>query len=326
MPITPVLRLPGAAFRALTAAAILAGMVPAIDARVRAEVPAAREADARDIHAAAKRYMTALEAGDAAALATLWAPEADIIDDVGNVLPARETVTAPGGEGPRPMIRLAETNLRFVCADAAIEDGTVEVTLPGGSLPIKGRFSATWVRHDGAWKLAALREARVPAPEGPAALQELDWMVGDWTAEDIGGDAKPTSPRRTPVRVSTRWNESRTFLVREVEVLAPDADGRPVAMTISQRIGWDPLAREIHSWAFGSDGSVSEASWSRDGASWVARTQTVRPGGGQTSSINIYSHDGADRCQWRSLPTHIGGEHLPQISLTMIRSRREVER
>jgi hypothetical protein len=73
------------------------------------------------------------------------------------------------------------------------------------------------------------------------------------------------------------------------------------------------------SWAFGSDGSHGEATWTRDDGTWVARTMSVLPDGTQTSSLNIYSYDGANRCTWRSVPTHVGGEHAPHVSMTMIR-------
>jgi hypothetical protein len=95
-------------------------------------------------------------------------------------------------------------------------------------------------------------------------------------------------------------------------------DGLP-AMHITQRIGWDPLSRQIVSWSFGSDGSHGEATWSRDDGTWVARTMSVLPDGTQTSSLNIYSYDGTNRCTWRSVPTHVGGEHAPHVSMTMIR-------
>jgi hypothetical protein len=70
---------------------------------------------------------------------------------------------------------------------------------------------------------------------------------------------------------------------------------------------------------FSSDGGHGEAVWSRDGDSWVARTTGVLPDGSRTSSLNIYTYDGKDRFAWRSLPTHVGGEHTPPLNLQMIR-------
>ena len=51
----------------------------------------------------------------------------------------------------------------------------------------------------------------------------------------------------------------------------------------------------------------------------MAEARAVMPDGRQTSSLNIYTYDGKDRCAWRSVPTHIGGEHVPRVDLTMIR-------
>jgi uncharacterized protein (TIGR02246 family) len=287
--------------------------------------PAGRDADAAAIRAAANLYMEALQRGEAKTLTDLWTADGDIIDDAGQVLRGRETVAATtAGEpaGPRPEFRITETNLRFVTADVAIEDGQVEVTLPGGGTPLEGRFSATWVREAGTWKLAALREARDPEPSGPDTLRELDWMVGDWKVIDEtthgaeAADAKPAAE----LTMRVRWNDTHTFLLREMRIRPMnEAAANGVGLDISQRIGWDPLARRVRSWAFGSDGSHSEATWLRDGGSWVARTATVKPDGSQTSAINVYTFDGKDRCTMRSLHTHVGGEHMPPVALTLVR-------
>jgi hypothetical protein len=159
-------------------------------------------------------------------------------------------------------------------------------------------------------------------------------MVGDWTVvedhpdrERTAGAAPPTPGGKPALEVSVRWNATRTFLLRDMKIADTSAaaaaggdagDGLP-AMHITQRIGWDPLSRQIVSWAFGSDGSHGEATWTRDDGTWVARTMSVLPDGTQTSSLNIYSYDGANRCTWRSVPTHVGGEHAPHVSMTMIR-------
>lgn len=300
--------------RSLSTLRILCLLVAATGSLAAAE-PQPREADAAAIRAAGESYKQALDRGDAAALAALWTPDGDIVDDLGNVLKARDAVAAsgPAAEGPKPTFRITETSLRFVSADVAIEDGTVEVTPPGGTVAMEGRFSATWVRHEGAWKLAALREARAPEPAGRDALAGLDWMVGDWVVLD--GDGSGAAP--VEMTMTVRWNDTRTYLLRDMKVKHPAHGDRP--LEISQRIGWDPLARRIRSWAFGSDGSHAEATWLRDGQAWVAQTATVLPDGGQASSLNIYAYDGKDRCVWRSLHTHVGAEHAPPITMTMVR-------
>jgi hypothetical protein len=210
-------------------------------------------------------------------------------------------------------VRLHETRLRFLSADVAIEDGTVEVTPPTG-LPQTGRFSATWVRHEGGWKLAAIRECRGEEPSAAAALAELDWMVGDWAVVEDPGQA--AAPGKARIEVTARWNAARNYQIRTMTIRQAD-DAPP--LEIVQRIGWDPLTKSIRSWVFGSDGSHGEADWTRDGRSWVAQARAILPDGSQATSLNIYTYDGQDRCVWRSLPTHVGSEHVPAVNMTMIR-------
>jgi len=294
------------------------------------------------IRAAIRSYTEAFERGDGKTLAGLWTPDGDIIDDEGRLLNGRESVgqiTPATKDAPRPSFRIEQTNLRLLSADVAIEDGTVEVTPPGATTPLKGWFSATWVRQNGAWKLAGVRESRISSPHGQPQLADLDWMVGDWTVVEDHPDREPaagavliTPGGRPPIEVTVRWNATHTFLLRDMKIAAAalagtasgdTGDGLP-AMHITQRIGWDPLSRQIVSWAFGSDGSHGEATWTRDDNTWVARTMAVLPDGTQTSSLNIYVYDGANRCTWRSVPTHVGGEHAPHVTMTMIRKPKPV--
>lgn len=300
--------------------AILAVVIGAI---VPASGRADLAADTKAIQEAGQAYKVALERGDGKALTALWTPDGDIVDAMGNVMKGRDTVSMlePAAEGDaqpgQPEIAVRETKLRFLDANVALEDGTVEVMPPGHAVPLRGRFSATWVRHEGSWKLAALREARGDEASGDETLASLDWMVGDWTVVDDATTGKPAT-NKARIEVSTRWNPTRTFLLRDMKITPPGA-AADAAIQVTQRIGWDPLSKSIRSWVFSSDGGHGEAAWSRDDGSWVARTTAVLPDGSQTSSLNIYTYDGKDKCLWRSLPTHVGGEHMPQVKITLVR-------
>mgnify|MGYP006284373819 CR=1 FL=1 len=274
--------------------------------------------DEQGVRAASQRYREALDRGDGKTLATLWTADGDIVDEQGAVLEGRATVAAtvkPTADAPRPSFKINDTRLRFLNDDVALEDGTVEVSMPGQARSLKGRFSATWVREPDGWKMAALREDRLDSAAATETLADLDWMVGDWVVIDERA-AKADKPA---IEMAVRWNANRTFLLRDVKIAAPGDAGDAAALHVTQRIGWDPLSRQLRSWVFSSDGGHGEATWSRDGDSWVARTTAVLPDGSQTSSLNIYTFDGKDRCAWRSLPTHVGGEHTPPLNLTMIR-------
>ena len=70
-------------------------------------------------------------------------------------------------------------------------------------------------------------------------------------------------------------------------------------MTVTQRIGWDPLARQFRSWEFDSEGGFGEGRWSRDGDRWVVKHTGVRPEGTTASATNIMIRG--------SVPTWSGG-------------------
>ncbi|MGI9178542.1 MAG: hypothetical protein ACR2IT_11890, partial [Pirellulales bacterium] len=128
---------------------------------------------------------------------------------------------------------------------------------------------------------------------------DLDWMVGDWVLSIDGQDAGGAPA----MEMRVRWDAGGSFLVRDASV--PVSGGSaPAGETIEvhQRIGWDPLVKRIRGWSFATDGSRGEATWLRDGDSWVALQTAVLPDGRQETSTSIYSYDGGDRCVWRTLP------------------------
>ena len=159
--------------------------------------------------------------------------------------------------------------------------------------------------------------AQDPAPEGDgSALEHLDWMVGDWL---LVPDDEAASKQAGAMRMTVRWDEGRAFLVREATLTPPEESGEPV-VTLQQRIGWDPLVDRIRSWSFSSDGSRGEATWFWDGGSWVVRGTAVLPDGTQTSSINIYTFDGQDRCTWRVVRPALAADDDPSARATWVRT------
>lgn len=311
----------------------------AVGQTIEASAVPARKADEEAIRATAKRYEEAIERGDGAALAAFWTADGDIVDDHGNVSNGRKSVatTPPRDKDNHPKVEIREKSLRFLAADVAVEDGTVTVTPPGAPRPSSGWFTALWKKVGGEWKLAGLRESRIESAADAPKLADLEWMLGEWTAVEehpdrdsaAGAGSAPGAARPT-IDVSVRWDAGRGFLLREMTIAgagpAADNGGERQPLRLMQRIGWDPLARQIRSWSFSSDGGHGEGVWSRDGDTWIARTTAIMPDGSQTSSINIYAADGPDRCRWRSIPTHVGGEHAPHVSMTLVRKKGEQPR
>ena len=302
------------------AAALLAVGIPPAAAQAPAErAPAAKGTGIEAVRVASRIYQEALARGDGKAVAALWTEDGDIIDDMGQVFRGRESVAGlePAAEGQaRPSFTIDGVSIRLLSESVALEDGTVVVTPPGASTAHHGRFAATWVKQADGWKVASLREWRTDPPETSARLADLEWLVGDWTVTVDG--KKPEGENVAPPRMemSVRWNPTGTYLLRETMITSPDGSQ---GLQVSQRIGWDPLTRRLHSWSFSTDGSHSEADWSLEEGVWVSRATTVHPDGSQSSTINHYLYDGKEECTFQSLPTHSGATNQAAVTMTMTR-------
>jgi ketosteroid isomerase-like protein len=274
-------------------------------------------ADVAAIRAAASAYREALARGDAAAIRAAWTADGDIVDSFGNIVPAGE-VTAPGGErtpADRPAVRVGETRLRFIAPHVAVEDGAFDVTLPGTSAPLPGSFTALWVRQGDAWKLAGVREAERPVVADASSLEDLGWMVGEWVLVPEGD---PKGKQAGSMEMTVRWDAAQAFLIREARLKPPEDSGDPV-VELQQRIGWDPLVGRIRSWSFSTDGSRAEATWFRDGNSWIARGASVLPDGSQVQATNIYTYDGKDRFEWRVVQPPLASDEEVPTRATWVR-------
>jgi len=173
-------------------------------------------------------------------------------------------------------------------------------------------WAVVWLAVPVGGRLTA--EDAAPAVAG-TSLDELDWMVGEWV---LVPDDEAATKQAGAMRMSVRWDEGRAFLVREATLTPPEESGEPV-VTLQQRIGWDPLVDRIRSWSFSSDGSRAEATWFQEGGSWVVRGTAVLPDGTQTSSVNIYTFDGTDRCAWRIVPPALTGDDGGPTRATWVR-------
>lgn len=278
--------------------------------------------DLTAVRAAAEAYRNALTTGDADAIRDAWTTDGDIIDGWGNRFEAGSAGLFVPGPGPRPEFRVGESRLRMIAPDVVVEDGTVDVVLPGMTMPLEGWFSAIWVRRGDSWKLAGVRESERPAVAGAEMLDDLAWMVGDWTLEVEAADK--AAPKMT---MSVRWDAGRSFLIRDARVPVTSAAAKDErVIEIHQWIGWDPLVRRIRSWSFSSDGSRGEATWFRDGDSWVSERTVVLPNGSKETMTSIYSFDGQDRCVWRILPEGIESDDGRPTKAVWVRTLKGTEK
>jgi len=267
-----------------------------------------RAADEAEIRRTAKDYLAALARGDRQALAGFWTADGDIMDESGRVITAAEATAnvpaaVPNGAAPLgPVVELSNTRIRFLTADVALEDGTSR--LAGAAGP-EGRFSAVWVKQQGKWRLASLREARIAAPSIPERLSDLDWLEGNWQGTTADG----------LVEITAAWNPTHTFLLRDINLVR---DGQ-VVFHGAQRIGWDPITRSIRSWVFDTDGGHGEGVWSKSGDGWVVEATGVLGDGRQTRSTTLYEPRDKDHFLWKTIAARSDGQPVADRNIEMIR-------
>ncbi len=281
---------------------------------VRGEGPADPKHEEQAIRTTSKSYLEALARRDAKALAEFWTSDGDFVDELGRTFPAREMIAADaklGPQQPQPERKLSVTSIRFITPNVAVEDGVMAPPESNEQQAehVRGRFTVIWVKQSGKWLLASLRESRTQPHAAEARLEDLDWLCGTWSSDRNGAT----------VEVVTRWNATRTYLLRELKIVQ---DGKDVFSGV-QRIGWDPIAKRIRSWNFDTAGGYGEGHWAREGDSWVIQATGVLPDGSRTSSVNRLVPLGQDSFEWRTIDSETDGRVQANSSLTFDRKAAE---
>jgi len=144
------------------------------------------------------------------------------------------------------------------------------------------------------------------SPASP--LEELDWMVGEWI--DQGQDST--------IITKCSWTKNRKFLKRSFKVKIDEE----VTLEGDQFVGWDPIAGQMRSWTFDSEGGVGEGRWIQHGNRWLVKASFVLADGARASSLNVYTYVDADTIRWRSTNREIAGELQPNIpEVTVVRRK-----
>ena len=272
-----------------------------------AQPAANRAADEKAVRQAGKDYLAALQRGDAKALAQFWTAEGTYTDETGRTINVRDWLSnSPEQRVARPQPAVANAVVRFIANDVALEEGDCHLTSADSSTPVPGRFTALWVRQDGRWRLESLRESRHQSADEEDHLAALEVFAGEWTGK----------LNQSTVRLSARWNATKTFLRREFSV----ATGGKPSFSGTQHIGWDGQAKQIRSWVFNDDGSHGEGRWSLEGSAWLVASSLFRPDGTTSASTQIYKFRDRDTLVWKSIGGDAAGEPLPDLEVVLQRA------
>jgi uncharacterized protein (TIGR02246 family) len=267
-----------------------------------------RTADRAAVRAALKDFVAAFEKGDAAAAAAHMTTGAELMAPDGTSVHGRDAIQKAYADhfakNPKHTVTVEPQSLRFTSRDTALEEGQMTVT-QGKEDPGDFRYVALFVREDGRWQIAVLRNDEIEEP----TLLDLDWLIGTWEAK--GGDAE--------ARTTYEWIGNKSFIRSEFTVRE-----KGVTLTGTQMIGADPTTDELRTWTFEADGGYGEGTCTRDGSKWLFTSSATLADGRAMTATNILTPINRDTFTWQPVNLTIDGEpvgNLPPVKVTRVKAK-----
>ncbi len=267
--------------------------------------------EAAAIRQRVETYVAAYNRQDANAVANLWSDDAVYVQrDTGERIHGREAIAAMFRsvfqKDTTSRLSVEIEAIRLVTPDVAIEDGTAEIA-SAGEESVKSTYTAVHVKKEGTWYLDSVRETDMPlAPAASAGqLDQLGWLVGEWLDED----------ESATIRTRWEWAKNKHFLTSTFRVTVGDQ----IELEGTQIIGWDPVAGQIRSWVFDSEGGFGEGVWRRAGNQWTVETTSTLSDGSQGSAVNVYTQIDQDSFNWKSVDRQVNGVPEDDVAEVVVR-------
>ena len=161
--------------------------------------PATDDPEIAAVRAVSESLIAAYNAGDAAKLEACFTPQAELVDDAGNVYRGIQEIGAIfkafREQFPNATMELAVDAIRLAGTDVAVEDGTRSVTTEDAVAVNK--YSMVYLKRDGKWLIAAAREtAADPEPTPPIGCCR-------WPGWWVSGLTKAPTPRWSSTAAGT---------------------------------------------------------------------------------------------------------------------------
>ena len=266
---------------------------------------AAAPAEEKPFWDAAQAFVDAYAKRDAEAIGQLFTADAEFYDEFGEITVGRDEIAASFHRvfeaTPGALIdEIAIDRVRMVSDNVALEEGRVAtVEFPGGPRDLS-RYIALHVKEkDGQWRIHTLKDYTRNKATAAENLEALSWLVGEWVSEDSA----------TRAEITGRWSDDGNYLIREFRV---KFQGRPLRTGV-QRIGWDPVKREIRSWMFDAQGGFVEGSWKRNGDQWLVTSQGYNADAETAAGVAVYTVHDAERITWQYRSLVIGNEFQDEV-------------
>lgn len=284
---------------------------PAAPASAKAsDAKTTSDAVAETIRAEAIEFAAAFNKRDAKAVAAFWTKDGEYIDESGQAFVGRDAIEALYTElfaASESKLQLMPDSIRLLSDSAAIEDGRALVEPPRPGASGISSYTAVHVKVDGKWLMASVRDAISDSSTASTDLADLEWLIGDWTAEENG--------IRTDSKC--RWIVNKKFVERTYTTTQLDG----TATTGLQIIGWNSQGNHIQSWNFTADGGHAIGVWSAMEGGWLAKVNGATGESVSTTAVNMLKRLDDNAYSWQSVNRTVGDVRLPDSDEVVIRRK-----
>jgi len=272
------------------------------------QTPATTKNEDPSLRSAMEQYSKDLKTGDLTKIMSHWTTDADFTDEDGKVIKGREAIGKLFKENLTDLkagkSEIKIESLRFLTPDVVAINGAVEFTQADGIVD-SNRFSAVWTKKDGNWLIASAHDLPdLVGSAGDRGMKELQWLTGDWTAEDRG----------TKVKLSVKPELDGKFAIMRYDIKGPKG-----SLTVIQMLGFDPIQGALRSWAFDSRGGFGESLWSRENSVWTSESTGVLPSGQTGSAVNYVRVLSPNSFTWQSTQREVEGQPIPDSRMKYTR-------
>jgi uncharacterized protein (TIGR02246 family) len=290
------------------------GLTAAIAQEAKAKKPAAATVSAapnelQAIRQTSQQFIAAFNKADAKAVAALWTATGEYVDDAGRGFVGRDAIEQEYArffkEHPGHKMKLVIDSLKLLSDAAALEDGRALLDPEPAGAPAISKYTVVHVKVDGKWLMSSVRDTHVPTASAYRHLEDFEWLIGSWSAEEHGAKTE----------VTCRWIANKSFVERTYRVTK---NGQVTAAGV-QIIGWNPQTAAPQSWLFVSDGGQSLGKWTPREKGWVIESQGMLADGTHSTAVTTFTKLDDNAFVWQSLSRTAGGVGLPDTAEIVLR-------
>jgi len=205
-----------------------------------------------ELERATADYAQAFNARDLDALAEQWTTGALLVEGGGRLVGRDAIVQSIGAwlqRAPEAKLEMTLGGVLPLGPSVAKVRGTMRFLAKPGARPVESHFESLRVREDATWRLAE----SVVLPSQDVAMEQLDWLLGAWTATDPTDGAV----------LESRYERAADGHVIIGRTTITPKDGP--ALEAVDVIHADAGSGTVRSWLFDSSGARAEGVFETDG-------------------------------------------------------------